>query len=94
MVKSLNQAFSSFTGWNLLLDENGEPNIGPFFCAGLITKNSVDGTLSYSGQFKAFMHVARFMQKGAKILRFAMQETQHSYSSYDKKQENLCRDRV
>ena len=27
-------------GWNLLLDENGTPNIGPFSCGGLLTVDS------------------------------------------------------
>jgi glucosylceramidase len=26
--------------WNLALDENGNPNIGPFHCAGLVTVDS------------------------------------------------------
>ena len=46
----------SFTGWNLMLDEAGGPNVGPFFCGGLVTRNSVSGELSYSGQYKAFRH--------------------------------------
>ncbi len=65
--KVLNSAYSSFTGWNLMLDEYGGPNIGPFFCGGLATRNSVSGELSYSGQYKAFRHTSKFMQKGAKV---------------------------
>lgn len=56
MIKALNHRYSSFTGWNLMLDETGGPNIGPFYCGGLVTRNSLDGTLSYSGQYKAFRH--------------------------------------
>ena len=67
MSRVLNCAYGSFTGWNLMLDETGGPNVGPFFCGGLITRNSVTGALSYSGQSKAFRHVARFMEKGAEI---------------------------
>lgn len=56
MIKALNNRYSSFTGWNLMLDEAGGPNVGPFFCGGLVTRNSVSGELSYSGQYKAFRH--------------------------------------
>ena len=55
-VKALNCGYSSFTGWNLMLDESGGPNVGPYFCGGLITRNRADGALSYSGQYKAFRH--------------------------------------
>ena len=67
MSKTLNCGYGSFTGWNLMLDENGAPNIGPFFCGGLVTQNSLTGDLSYSGQYKAFRHIARFMEKGATV---------------------------
>lgn len=67
MAKVLNCGFESFTGWNLMLDEKGGPNIGPFFCGGLVTKNSVTGELSFSGQYKAFRHIAHFMEKDADI---------------------------
>ena len=39
-----------------MLDETGGPNVGPFFCGGLVTRNSLDNDLSYSGQYKAFRH--------------------------------------
>lgn len=56
LIKALNNGYSSFTGWNLMLDETGGPDVGPFYCAGLVTRNSQDGSLSYSGQYKAFRH--------------------------------------
>ena len=65
--KVLNYGFKSFTGWNLMLDEFGGPNIGPFFCGGLVTRNSQSGELSYSGQYKAFLHISKFVKKGALI---------------------------
>jgi hypothetical protein len=39
-----------------MLDETGGPNVGPFFCGGLVTINYNDGSLSYSGQSKAIRH--------------------------------------
>ena len=77
--KVLNCGYSSFTGWNLLLDEYGGPNIGPFFCGGLVTQNSVNNELSYSGQYKALKHTSQFMQKNAEI--FAVEVAQGGYSS-------------
>lgn len=58
LIKALNNGYSSFTGWNLMLDETGGPNVGPFFCGGLVTRNSIDNSLSFSGQYKAFRHFA------------------------------------
>lgn len=61
MIKALGNGYSSFTGWNLMLDETGGPNVGPFSCGGLITRNSINGELSYSGQFKAFRHLKNIL---------------------------------
>lgn len=69
MAKVLNRGFQSFTGWNLLLDETGGPNIGPYFCGGLVTLNSRNGELSYSGQYHAFQHLSHFFQAGSKVLK-------------------------
>jgi len=55
----------SITGWNLALDEQGRPNIGPFSCGGLITIHARDKSFSYSGQFWAFGHYSRFIRRGA-----------------------------
>ena len=64
---ALNHGTKSFTGWNLLLDETGAPNIGPFFCGGLITLNSQSGELSYSGQYRALAHFAPVIDRGNSI---------------------------
>ncbi len=65
--KAIKCGYSSFTGWNLMLNEMGGPNIGPFLCAGLVTRNTNDGVLSYSGQYKAFEHIARYINEKSKI---------------------------
>lgn len=67
MSKALKQGCTTFTGWNLMLDEVGGPNIGPFFCGGLATRNSITGQLCYSGQYRAFGHYSKYIKKGAKI---------------------------
>ena len=68
-VKALKMGYRSFTGWNLMLDEMGGPNIGPFIgiCGGLVTRNSESGDLSYSGQYRAFSHIAPFITKESEV---------------------------
>ena len=69
MVKALKAGYRSFTGWNLILDEMGGPNVGPFIgiCGGLITRDSRNGELSYSGQYKAFSHIAPYITPCSQI---------------------------
>ena len=55
----------SITAWNIALDENGKPNIGPFSCGGLVTVNSKTSEVSYSGQYYAIAHFSKFVKKGA-----------------------------
>jgi glucosylceramidase len=54
----------SITTWNLALDEQGRPNIGPFSCGGLITIHSKTGDVSYSGQYWALAHYSRHIRRG------------------------------
>ncbi|MBQ7089604.1 MAG: hypothetical protein IJN82_00630 [Clostridia bacterium] len=67
MSRVLNGGYSSFNGWNLMLDETGGPNVGPFFCGGLVTRNRISGELSYSGQYVALRHFAPFVSPASKI---------------------------
>ncbi len=54
------------TGWNLALDEKGRPNIGPFPCGGLVTVDSRTKEITRSGQYWAFAHFSRNVQRGAR----------------------------
>jgi glucosylceramidase len=58
----------SITVWNLSLDEEGKPNIGPFPCGGLVTINAQTKEISYSGQYWALSHFSRFIKRGARRL--------------------------
>ncbi len=50
--------------WNLILDEHGMPNIGPFSCGGLVTLRA--GTaLEYSGQYWALRHFSQHVRRNA-----------------------------
>lgn len=56
----------SITGWNLALDEQGHPNIGPFPCGGLVTIHSQTREITRSGQYWAFLHFSRAIRRGAR----------------------------
>jgi len=73
---------SSFTGmlrnwarcicvWNLLLDENGRPDITnparPMHRGGLISIDSKTQALTYSGNYYAFSHYSKLIERGARI---------------------------
>jgi glucosylceramidase len=57
----------SITAWNLVLDEQGKPNIGPFPCGGMVTVDSRSKAVTRSGQYWAFAHYSRMIQRGAKV---------------------------
>lgn len=77
MLKALNLGYKSFIGWNLLLDENGAPNIGPFMrtCGGLVTRDHRTDELLYSGQFKAFSHIAPYIKPDSVIYPITADDT-------------------
>ena len=64
----LNNWARCIVSWNLLLDEHGKPNIGPFSCGGVVTLNSKTGELTRSGQYWAFAHYSKAIQRGARVL--------------------------
>jgi glucosylceramidase len=55
------------TAWNLVLDEKGAPNIGPFSCGGVITVENGSHKVTKSGQYWAFAHYSRHIRRGAKV---------------------------
>jgi glucosylceramidase len=54
--------------WNLVLDEKGNPNIGPFTCGGVVTLDSKTQQLTRSGQYWAFAHYSKAVRRGAQVL--------------------------
>jgi glucosylceramidase len=54
--------------WNLALDEKGKPNIGPFPCGGVVTIDSKTKAVTRSGQYWAFAHYSRHVQRGAHVI--------------------------
>ena len=57
--------------WNLLLDENGRPDITnpprPMHRGGLVSIDSKTRELTYSGNYYAFRHYSKLIQRGARI---------------------------
>lgn len=76
--KTIRCGYKSLTGWNLMLDETGGPNIGPYFCGGLATKNSLTGEITYSGQAKAMAHIAPYITPKSKLYPFNTDEVFHN----------------
>ena len=55
-------------GWNLVLDEKGTPNIGPFPCGGVVTVDSKTHEVTHSGQYWAFAHFSKAIRRGAQVI--------------------------
>lgn len=92
MIKALKARYRSFTGWNLMLDEMGGPNVGPFLgiCGGLITRDSRNGELTYSGQYKAFSHIAPYVAPDSQIYPIVTSDAYNlSMSQYPKYQREI-----
>jgi glucosylceramidase len=62
----------SLITWNILLDENGKPRIGPFACGGLLTRNSDTGELSRSGEYWALAHFSKAIRPNAAIVESSL----------------------
>lgn len=54
--------------WNIALDEQGKPNIGPFPCGGVVTVHSQSNEIARSGQYWAFAHYSRHMKRNATVV--------------------------
>jgi glucosylceramidase len=67
ITSSLRNRCSSITTWNLVLDENGKPNIGPFPCGGLVTVNSKTFDVTFSGLYYALGQFSRHVRRDAVV---------------------------
>ncbi|HKE31087.1 MAG TPA: glycoside hydrolase family 30 beta sandwich domain-containing protein [Candidatus Angelobacter sp.] len=56
-------------GWNIALDENGKPNIGPFPCGGVVTVHSGTNEIIRSGQYWGFAHYSRTFRRGSAVIQ-------------------------
>ncbi len=85
IARTLACDYRSFTGWNLMLDETGGPNVGPFFCGGLITCNSITDELDYSGQYKALKHIAPYITPQSRIYPITDDDCDRMFSYPDER---------
>jgi glucosylceramidase len=51
--------------WNLMLDPQGKPDLGPYDCGGMVTLKP-DGSLLKSGQYHAMRHFSQHLQRDAR----------------------------
>ena len=65
---ALNNGCSSYSSWNLVLDQDGHPNTGRHPCAGLFTYNTYTGEVTESTQATLFRQFSPYVKRGAKIL--------------------------
>jgi glucosylceramidase len=63
----LNNWARSITAWNLALDEEGRPNVGPFSCGGVVTIENATHKITRSGQYWAFAHYSKHVKRGARV---------------------------
>jgi glucosylceramidase len=75
----LDNGVRNITLWNLLLDENGRPEIGPFDCVGVVTLISKTGELERNGQFWALYHYSAHIQRGARRVHTEAGDTNFSH---------------
>lgn len=94
--KAIECGYKSFTGWNLMLNETGGPNIGPFLCGGMITRNNDTGELEFSGQYKAFHHISPHLKPESKLYPIYVDEAydlpMYSYPQRNMEIEGFCID--
>ena len=76
IAKAVKVGYRSFTGWNLMLNELGGPNIGPFIgiCGGFVTHDRRTESLLYSGQYKAYKHIAPYVTPASKLRYVVLDE--------------------
>lgn len=63
---ALNNGVQSITLWNLALDEEGYPNVGPFRCIGtnVIARNG--SYIKHCDDYYALKHLSKYVKRGAK----------------------------
>lgn len=65
---ALNNGCNSYSSWNLILDEDGQPVTGRFPCGGLREIDSATGKITDSRQAQLFRQFCPYVEIGAEIL--------------------------
>ncbi|TKC13189.1 glycosyl hydrolase [Pedobacter polaris] len=66
MINDFNSGTTTWTDWNILLDENGGPNHVGNFCFAPIHADTRTGKLLYTNSFYYIGHFSKFIKPGAK----------------------------
>lgn len=68
LCRAFENGCETFTGWNLCLDADGQPLVGPHLCMGLVTVDPETGDVVPSAQYNLFRHIGPFVNPGAAVL--------------------------
>jgi glucosylceramidase len=66
LIQGIQNGCQSITVWNLALDQEGYPNIGPFNCHGTIEISSSGEQISFSNEFYVLTHFSKYICRGAR----------------------------
>jgi glucosylceramidase len=72
----------NITLWNVLLDEKGHPDIGPYNCVGMVTLNSKTGMLERNGQYWALYHYSAHIQRNARRIHTEAGDTDFTHIAF------------
>lgn len=67
-IQVINAGCQSITVWNLALDGEGYPNIGPFNCRGTVEISRDGKRVRRSDEYYALLHFSRYVKRGAQRL--------------------------
>jgi glucosylceramidase len=68
-IRGINSGCQSITIWNLALDPQGYPNIGPFNCRGIVEIERDGSGWTYSADYHVLVQFSKFIKRGARRLK-------------------------
>ncbi len=72
----------NITLWNLLLNEEGKPVLGPYDLSGVVTLNSRTGELERGGQYWALYHHSAHLRRGARLISSEAGDTDFAHIAF------------
>ena len=67
-IQAINNGCQSITVWNLALDGEGYPKIGPFNCRGTVMIDRDGKSVQRSDEYYTLLHFSRYIKRGARRL--------------------------
>ena len=65
-IEAMNNGIQSITLWNLALDQEGYPNVGPFRCRGSVEISRDLKSIKFAQDYDTLRHFSRFVKRGAR----------------------------